>query len=628
MFKASPMLKVELLCLASESQEMALQLARHGGFGPAGKAGPATGERYRELYLEASARLDKIMEYCGHNDAAAIPADAIAPNERELAGINRRLQEIWQACSGCHEHETRMAEEKARLDSLRETYVRLSALDVDPARLLRKDGLLDTRLGQIPAVNLKRLGEALEVAGYLLTVFDRTGDQAFVVVAGPRAEDGQGENRLGGLLAHAGWRDLPVPPELRTDPSLAGRYLDDEGARLEAMVADHCELRQQHWRQYAQWLRQARVLLALARPLAESSLLGLSAKGQLAIFSGWVPKRTLVELHDALEARFHGRYMLASRDPEAGEAVPSLLAYPAWLKPFTGLVRGYGVPRYGEFDPALLVAFCYVLLFGAMFGDVGHGAVLFAGALLLRGRLAGLRWIGAAAGLASVGFGLLYGSAFGYEDLIAPVWQSPLHDPGRMLWLAVYFGVGFISVTLLITIYNRLTGRRYGDALLAGSGLAGLVLYLAALSGLGNVLSGSGFGILPGLLAVAALAAMALWTGAETPGSVGERVVVALVESLETLAKLFANTLSFLRVAAFSLNHVALALAVFTIAAGLDTIGHGTAVVLGNVVIIVLEGGIVAIQALRLMYYEGFSRFFAGDGVEFRPLRLVLGGER
>ncbi|MBU1664485.1 MAG: ATPase, partial [Gammaproteobacteria bacterium] len=91
----------------------------------------------------------------------------------------------------------------------------------------------------------------------------------------------------------------------------------------------------------------------------------------------------------------------------------------------------------------------------------------------------------------------------------------------------------------------------------------------------------------------------------------------------ETGINLFANTLSFMRVAAFSLNHVALALAVFTIANGLGTTGHWLTLFLGNVVIIVLEGGIVAIQALRLMYYEGFSRFFSGDGTEFVPLKLV-----
>jgi V/A-type H+/Na+-transporting ATPase subunit I len=103
---------------------------------------------------------------------------------------------------------------------------------------------------------------------------------------------------------------------------------------------------------------------------------------------------------------------------------------------------------------------------------------------------------------------------------------------------------------------------------------------------------------------------------------------VTIIETLETATNLFANTLSFLRVAAFSLNHVALALAVFTLAGSLGTSGHWITIVLGNVVIIVLEGGIVAIQSLRLMYYEGFSRFFSGDGVEFKPLRIDAGSRQ
>lgn len=629
MFKAKPMVKVELLCLSSEVQEMALWLARYGSFGPAapdpGTASGHAGEHYRELYLEAAARLDKIMEYCGHRDVAPIPDDAIAPNERELGGINNRLRTIWLACSGSHEQELRVAEERERLAMLRETYGRLRALDVDPARLLRRDGLLDSRLGQIPVANLKRLGDALSVAGYLLTVFDRAGDQAFVVVAGPKSSDGDGGHRLGGLLTQAGWRDLAVPPELHGDPSVVERYIEAEERRLDAMNGEYCDLRQRRRQEHADWLEQARVLLALARPLAESALLGLSGKGQLAVFSGWVPRRAVAELQAVLELRFHGRYFTTSREPGPGDAgkVPSLLTYPAWLRPFTGLVRSYGVPRYGEFDPTMLFALCYILLFGAMFGDVGHGAVLLVASLFLRGRLAWLRWVGMAAGLASVCFGVLYGSVFGYETLIEPVWQSPLHDPVRMLWLAVGSGAVFISLTLLITLYNRLTARRWGDALFDGSALAGLLFYLAAIGGLRSVLAGHGFGLGYGALAALALIAMAVRTGMETAGPVGERLVVALVESLETGVKLFANTLSFLRVAAFSLNHVALALAVFTIAAELGRVGQGVTVLLGNVLIIVLEGGIVAIQALRLMYYEGFSRFFSGDGIEFRPLRLV-----
>ena len=64
-------------------------------------------------------------------------------------------------------------------------------------------------------------------------------------------------------------------------------------------------------------------------------------------------------------------------------------------------------------------------------------------------------------------------------------------------------------------------------------------------------------------------------------------------------------------------------LAVFALANGLESVGHWLTITFGNVVIIVLEGGIVAIQALRLIYYEGFSRFFSGDGTPFIPLRLA-----
>ena len=46
--------------------------------------------------------------------------------------------------------------------------------------------------------------------------------------------------------------------------------------------------------------------------------------------------------------------------------------------------------------------------------------------------------------------------------------------------------------------------------------------------------------------------------------------------------------------------------------------------VLGNIFILVLEGGIVTIQTLRLEYYEGFSRFYFGDGREYEPLTLNM----
>lgn len=621
MLRALPLLRVKLWCLASEVQEVALLLARYGRFNPTmedgGPSPPAWSVEYREVYAQAEARMAKIAEYCGLDEPPSIPADAIAPNLRELRGINGRLREIWQACSACQENELRIAEERKRLATLEATYAHLKGLDVDLSRLLGGLGLLEARVGQVALANLPRLRDALTLAGQLMTVFDRDAEYAYAVVAGPR-----GREDVSGLLNQAGWRDLPVPPELQTHPEAARRYLAAERARLDALAGESCALRDRRRAQYGEWLKQARVLLILARPLAEAASAGLEGEGWLHRFTGWVPRRDLARLQAALEERFQGRYLLQWREPKAGEKLPTLLHHPAWLRPFAPLVMNYGVPRYGEFDPTLLFAVAYVLLFGAMFGDVGHGAVLFALFLLLRRTLGWVARVGLWASVSSIAFGVLYGSVFGNEEWLHPVWLSPMQDPVQLLRLAVYAGVGFIAVTLLLHAANRLAEGRWGAALFSPAGLAGLAFYLAIVAGLDAWFQGAGFPLAAGGVATAALALASAQVWVETRAPLGERILITFIESFEAIIGLFANTLSFLRVAAFSLNHAALALAVFTLANGMQAVGQGLTLVLGHLVILVLEGAIVAIQALRLMYYEGFSRFYSADGIEFRPLRL------
>ncbi|MBU1223862.1 MAG: hypothetical protein KKA22_12075 [Gammaproteobacteria bacterium] len=257
-----------------------------------------------------------------------------------------------------------------------------------------------------------------------------------------------------------------------------------------------------------------------------------------------------------------------------------------------------------------------------MFGDIGHGAVILLLSAALTRRLGRMAWVGIAAGAASMLFGLFYGSIFGYETLIEPLWLSPLHDPIRALTIAVSFGVGFIVFTLLVNARNKFMAGQVGEALFDSTGLAGLVFYLGAVGSVVSLAGAADLAQPAGVLAGIGIVTIAAFKWVEAKAGLGERILVTAIETLETGINLFANTLSFMRVAAFSLNHVALALAIFTLANGLGTAGHWLTIVLGNIVIIVLEGGIVAIQALRLMYYEGFSRFFSGDGTEFVPLRL------
>ncbi len=624
MLRAEPLLRIELLTLASEAQDAALALARFGVFNPAPCTlemladSPATA--YREVFLEAESRFAKLLEQCGDPDPLQLPDNATAPVLADLQELNKWLKGVWGACLASDESQANITEARSRLDALEETLAKLERLNVDLARLLRADSLLAVNLGSLPAGSLKRLTEALSMTGHLVSGFDQVGDQVYAVIAGPRAR----HEEVRGLLVQAGWRELPVPDELRTRPQAARAWLDQERARLDTESGAERQILDELREQFGPRLHEAHLRLALARPLAEAARIGVRGQGALAVLSGWIPRRQLDELRRTLDARFHGRYWLDQREPAVGEVadVPSLVRYPRWLAPFVPLVKSYGVPHYGEFDPALPFALTYLLLFGAMFGDVGHGAVILLLAAALYRRLGRMAWVGVAAGAVSMLFGVFYGSVFGYEDIIEPVWLSPMHDPIRVLTLAVGFGVGFIVFTLLVNARNKFIAGRVGEALFDSTGLAGLVFYLGAVGALASLAGVTDVAHPAWILGGLGITGVAAFKWHETRAPLGERVLVTLIETLETGINLFSNTLSFMRVAAFSLNHVALALAVFTLAHGLNAAGHAITLVLGNIVIIVLEGGIVAIQALRLMYYEGFSRFFSGDGREFVPLRI------
>ena len=315
---------------------------------------------------------------------------------------------------------------------------------------------------------------------------------------------------------------------------------------------------------------------------------------------------------------------MTNRRPSARERaeVPTLIKPNALLSPFSTLVTQYGIPRYGEIDPSAVFAVTFVLMFGMMFGDVGHGAVIAAGALLLRRRLERFTAFAVIAGLSSIAFGFCYGSIFGFEHVIQPLWMSPLSDPILMLKIALGWGIGFILLMSALSIYNRLIENDWPGALLGNNGVMNIALYAGLLWGVYNTYAGSGFGIVPVLLVWSSLGALAYHKWRESEAPHGERIMVVLVESFETVMGNVSGTLSFLRVAAFSLNHVALAIAVFTLADMLGPTGHWLMIVFGNLFILVLEGAIVAIQTLRLEYYEGFTRFYSGDGIEFKPLRL------
>jgi V/A-type H+-transporting ATPase subunit I len=623
MFGALPMRRIVLHLMRDDAERASLAVAEAGVLDPepvtASELEELPGEGYASRYAAARLRFEKIVRYLDLD--IALPAeDTLEPVGAEsLAGLDDRLGPVWQECSRCEERQRRLNERRVRLAQQRGGLETFSRLDVDLSLFRDEHRFLDVRVGALDATQLERLREALGLIGFSVLEFHRDAATVQVVVVGMQGVE---EGEIRPVLRAAGFHALEVPLELTGHPEEMARELDEKSAELDREMAEieacSARLREAH----LPMLRQAAAMLQAAAPFAALSGT-LRSRGALVRLEGWVPERELGALNSRL-ARMLDAFHLESRRPLPEElpTVPSVQRYPSWIRPFADLVHGYGTPRYDEFDPTWLFAVTFTLMFGMMFGDVGHGLMIAGAAWLLRHKLRHFTRFGILAGLSSTIFGFLYGSIFGFEHIMHPLWMSPLSDPMHLLMLALFWGIGFILLATALSAWNLWRRGNVRKALLGVKGVAGLLFYLGGLFVMARLAGGQEVGW-TGTLAVALpLAAILAEVWRETTASVGERVLVTFMEGFEAVMGYVSNTLSFLRVAAFSLNHAALAIAVMTLAGMLDTAGHWITIVIGNIIILVLEGGIVLIQVLRLEYYEGFARFFSGDGRAYRPLTL------
>ena len=77
-----------------------------------------------------------------------------------------------------------------------------------------------------------------------------------------------------------------------------------------------------------------------------------------------------------------------------------------------------------------------------------------------------------------------------------------------------------------------------------------------------------------------------------------------------------------MRIAGLGIAHVCLMMSFFTLAEMTGGILSVIILILGNILVIGLEGLSAGIQALRLSYYEFFTKFFHGTGKLYTPISL------
>ncbi len=360
---------------------------------------------------------------------------------------------------------------------------------------------------------------------------------------------------------------------------------------------------------------------------------GAIRHGRFAALVGWAPQAEV----DGLDARLAevGSGLVELPRPAWVEP-PTLLPDSPAVRPFRPLVDAYGALRYSDIDPTPFAALSFVLMFGIMFGDVGQGLLLAGlGVALSRARRAPFAdfrrlWpFPVAAGLAATFFGFLYGEAFGPTGLVPTIWVKPTEDPMALLAAAVAVGGVLLGISYGIGIVNRWREGGTMSALLAPSGIAGFLLFLGlGLAAAGWYRDAVPLGVLGGALALAGV--LLLGAGFQLEAGRGAAATTqATIEVVDALIRVVANVISFTRLAAFGLMHAALGAVVWDATTALwgGVVGSVLAVLtflVGNALTFALEALVAAVQALRLEYYELFSRIFAGEGQRFSPWHIPL----
>jgi V/A-type H+/Na+-transporting ATPase subunit I len=533
------------------------------------------------------------------------------------------------------------------LRRLREQVVRLVGLDVK-LDLFREARYLFSMLGTMPSDNVDRLKTSLSHLPSTLIVLSERSRVATVVLFGLRRD----VEILTRAARSAYLNPFELPDAYAGTPEEAVAALDKEiqrtVARIEALQATLHHLHEIRIRRLRHLLWRIRASRKLAETIARFRRFQYSY-----LVAGWVLDSKVERLRQLI-GEVSSSTAVEVRKPtgQEQEEVPFEFGNPPAIRIFEPLVVTYGYPRYTRLDPTPLLALTFPLIFGIMFGDLGHGLFLILLGMLLVSRrvsaLKGLAHFGQiviACGVTAAVFGSLYGALFGFDDIIPLLWLRPLERTTDILLFSIAFGVVTLTLGMIYHVIDVATtpshrpARRWSEAILDRNGVAGIIFYWT-LIGMGALFMGA-----PSPVGTSVLLPLAIFSGVSIalaellksafqgePVGQEEGLMMTITEGFfelfEPVLNLLSNTLSYVRMGAFAVAHGALSLVVFILANMVDpdrSLGYWIVVVLGNLVVIGFEGVIVGIQTLRLEYYELFTKFFDAGGTHYHPLSLVEG---
>ncbi len=587
----------EVLCPHSDSAHVVGILARTGSVEIEVRTPDRDEPRLQELSEGLGAYRSLLSSYQrywarGHLSRSADgapPRDILARALERIGSWRRRADPIIERLQA-------LEEELNRLRICRRVVTALQSSDLDFS-LLNQIGPFQERVAAILPDDA-RMPELSDATLHLKVPLLQ---EWYLLAVGPVEDMGGVRERI----KAAKGRMVPPPDWLEGKPSQALAQIKLRLIKLEARIA-------RLYRQLDRLYEEARLaeslgdLSTLEWFVGRVGVLELASE-QFAWITGWTDDWSGDVLRKALELEC-GCALIRFPSPPPGSEPPQILYNARWIQPFEVFARALGIPGSSEADPSPLLALLVPLLFGYMFGDVGHGLVLFTVGWVLRKRFR-LAWLLIAGGISSTLFGFVFGSLFCDERLLPPLWLHPLEEPVTILAVPLVFAVLLLGLGQVLNGLEAAWRGEFRSWFWTDAGI--LLIYLASAGAL----------LLPQLLWVA-LAGLVwyLLGSAHLEGPL--HALAAAGELLERGLQLFVNTLSFARVGAFALAHAGLGSAVISLAdATGSALGAALILILGNLVVILLEGLVVSIQTTRLVLFEFFTRFLHGRGRVFRPLQ-------
>ena len=368
---------------------------------------------------------------------------------------------------------------------------------------------------------------------------------------------------------------------------------------------------------------------------------------------GFVPASEEKRFSEAMDSLETVSCVFQPDDANPTLTPPTRLKNSRFAKPFQMFVEMYGTPGYRDFDPTLLVSITYTLIFGIMFGDLGQGFVIaLIGGILAAWKKMDFGRIMLRLGISSMVFGFAYGSVFGLEHLLDPVFRAmgfaekPIevfdsNTTNMLLIGAIGVGVCAIAIAMIINIYLGFKYRNIEKAVFSQNGIAGLTVYLgaviaAALLMLFNVnVLNPAFIIIVIVIPLLCIFFKEPLTklcqkhkNIKPEDGIGSFIMENFFELFEYVLSYVSNTMSFLRVGGFILSHAGMMTVVLSLSEMMSGAGSVVVLIFGNIFVMCLEGLIVGIQVLRLEFYEIFSRFYTGDGKPYQPAAISYKPER